>query len=121
MAARQLWCRMSVGFFGEYTLSNPNGLAVDITGWTFAQVLERVAGTPDVTLGMAATADDEGFFITEAAAGNYQVRILAATLVAIDDTTGDFTMFGDIIGTRPDATRAWIEDQQLEVTMGPTP
>lgn len=117
---RLLWARESVGLFAEYRVSDGAGAIVDITGWTFAQSFARQAGSIDVTLGMAGTLAAQGFHIVDGPGGAYQQRILPATLAAISDTTGDFTMFGDIIATLPDGTRVWIEDQQLQVTEGPT-
>jgi ABC-type proline/glycine betaine transport system substrate-binding protein len=117
---RALWARESVGWLAEYTVKS-DGVPVNITGWTFAQVFTRVAGAADVTLGMAANAAAQGFFVTDGAAGKYQQRILPATLAAIADTTGNFVMRGDIIATRPGGTRVWIEDQEMQVTEGSTP
>jgi hypothetical protein len=116
---RNLWARESVGLSAEYALSK-DGAPVDITGWIFAQSLARVHGAVDLTLGMAANAEAQGFFITNGPAGKYQVRITSAALKAIADTTGDYTLLGDIIATQPGGTRVWIEDQALQVTEGTT-
>lgn len=117
---RKLWTRESVGWLAQYTVTD-SGAPVNITGWTFAQVFARVVGAPDVTLGMAANLAAQGFYITDGPNGKYQQRILPATLHGIADATGDFTMRGDIIATMPGGDRVLIEDQELEVTEGPTP
>lgn len=117
--ATKWWARESAGFVASIQLVDSGGTPVDITGWTFACSFARQAGSIDVTLGMAATLADEGFKITDAESGLYQVRVLPATLSGIDDTTGDFTMFGDIIAT-VGGTPIWIEDVEFEVTEGVT-
>lgn len=114
------WARESAGFLATIQLVDSNGDPVDMTGWTLDCSFARQAGAIDVTLGMAATVADEGFKLINAATGNYQVRVLAATLGAIDDDTGDFTMLGDIIATDASSNRLWIEDVEFQVTEGVT-
>ena len=96
------------------------GVPIDITGWTFALTLVREMGGPDIELGMAATADDEGIWIVDAAGGELQIIILPATIAAFPDTTGDFELFGDLLATRPTDDRELIDDVLITVTEGPT-
>lgn len=118
--ARQWWARESAGLLIPIMLVDGAGNPVDMTGWELDCSFARQAGAEDLTLGMAATSADEGFHLTDAANGSYQVRVLPASLAGIDDETGDFTMFGDIIATLPGGDRIWIEDVEFQVTEGVT-
>ena len=118
--ARQWWARESTGFLVSIQLVDASDNPVDMTGWELDASFARQTGATDLTLGPAATAADEGFYISDAENGMYQVRVLAATLAGIDDETGDFTMRGDIIATLPSTARIWIEDIDFQVTEGVT-
>lgn len=115
--ARRLFARESTGYWCSFTLDAEAG---DITGWTFAASFARQFGVNDFTLGMAATAAAQGFFITNGPGREYQMNILPATLQAVPDTTSSFRMFADIIATLPDGSRVLIEDLDLTVSKGPT-
>lgn len=115
---RQVPVREEVGLSVTLTILNPGGAAQDITGWEFESVFTRQAGTEDFALGMAAF-PAEGFAIHDGPAGQYTMIITPETLQDVTDTTGDFTLFGTIIGTDPDGFRHLIEDLQLEVTRSP--
>jgi hypothetical protein len=118
--ARQWWARESVGLLISIQLADASGAAVDLTGWEFECSFARQAGAIDLTLGMAANASLTGFYLTDPENGTYQVRILPAALQAIDDTTGDFTMMGDILATPGGSDRIFIEDVRFQVTEGVT-
>lgn len=119
--ARKLWARESAGLLLNIALKDSSGAAVDMTGWTLKASFERQAGVVDLTLNTVGSAALEGFYLSNAAAGQYQVRINPASLSSIADDTGDFTMIGDIIATLPSgAGKLWIEDWALQVTEGPT-
>lgn len=118
--ARRLWARESAGLKLGVQLTDSADRPVDITGWTLACSFARQRGVNLLTLGMAASAAAQGFWPIAPAEGRYQVTILPASLQAIPDETGDFTMFGDVIATLPGGERLWIEDWELQVTEGPT-
>lgn len=118
MDPRIIAVREEVGIaatFRVFSGSQPVG----IVGWEFDCILTRQAGTVDVELEMAADDATDGFRVIEGVSGIYQLRVLPATLQAIPDTTGDFTLLGSIFGTEPGGTRHLIEDLQLNVTKGP--
>lgn len=95
---------------------------IDISGWTFKATFQRKAGTPDFTLDMAATDDpaSEGLFVLDGATGLLRINILPATLQGIGDSTGRFTLNGDLLGTPPGEPRDWIADLEATVIEGPT-
>lgn len=113
------WARERAGFLATIQLK-AGGAPYNLTGCTLAAKFARQAGSIDISLSMAANAAAEGFFITDAAQGLYQVRVLPATLQAIVDTTRDFTMFGDIILTTAGAEKFLVEDVEFQVTEGNT-
>lgn len=115
---RRVPVREEVGLSVTFTIQNPGGAVQDITDWSFAAVFTRQAGTVDFELGMA-TFPAEGFAIHDGAAGQYTMIIAPETLQDVTDTTGDFTLFGSIIGTDPDAFNHLIEDLQLLVSRNP--
>lgn len=120
---KKIEARESVGYQATWTIGSA-GAAVDITDWVFKATFERQAGAPDFTLNMAAggvyDAAVEGFSIVDGAAGMMGVVILPATLQAIVDTTGDFTLDSDLLATPPGSARLLVDVLQLRVTKGPT-
>lgn len=115
---RRVPVREEVGLSATFTIQNPGGAVQDITGWSFAAVFTRQAGTEDFDLGMAVP-PAEGFAIHDGAAGQYTMIIAPATLQGVTDTTGDFTLFGSIIGTDANGVNHLIEDLELAVTRSP--
>lgn len=111
-----LYARESVAFDEVLIVRDTDGDPIDITGWTFALVLQRQAGAPDVTLGMAANPGDEGFEVVDGAAGALRMVIAQATLADIPDTTGNFTMFGDLLGTPSGGSARFVSDVRMTVT-----
>ncbi|GEM_PF-1763727 len=111
-----LHARESVAFDEEMVVRDTAGNPIDITGMTFALVLQRQAGSPDVTLGMAEASGDEGFFIIDGPTGVLRMVIDQATLAGIEDTTGNFTMFGDLLGTPSGGEARFISDVRMTVT-----
>lgn len=106
----------SVGYQATWRIGAP-GVAVDLTGWIFALVLQRQAGAPDVTLGMTGTygPTHEGLFVFNGPTGELAINILPATLEAIADTTGDFLLFGDLLGTPPGSSQQFVKLIHLRV------
>lgn len=90
----------SLGYQATWRIGQ-NGVPANLSGWTFALVLQRQAGAPDVTLGMAGSFGAQGLFVFNGPNGELAINILPAGLEGIDDTTGDFLLFGDLIGTPP--------------------
>lgn len=115
--------RESTGYSQIWTIGGGDG-PVDITGWTFSLKLQRQAGVVDVTLGMAGAYNPatEGMFVYDGLTGQLFVRILPATLSGIADTTGDFTMYGDLLGTPPGLPQMFLKAIEARITtMGPWP
>lgn len=106
----------SVGYQATWRIGQ-SGVPVDLTGWTFALVLARQAGTPDVTLGMTGVfgPTHEGFFVINGPAAELAVNILSATLAGIADTTGDFLLQGDLLGTPPGSSPQFVKLINLRV------
>ena len=111
----RLLAHEAIGFAGTLTLALSDGETRDITAWTFAAALGRVAGTPDVTLGMAADESAEGFRVVDGPGMVVTLRILQATLAGIADTTGQFALTGDLMATLPDASGQYIDTLQMTV------
>lgn len=111
----------SVGYFGTWTLGPTLDGAVDVTGWTFGATFERYAADPEAfTLNMAATEAAQGFRIWDGPGRRITCRILPATLAAIPDTTGEFTMRADLLATPPGGDRFFVADLLFTVLRGPT-
>lgn len=113
--------RESVGYRATWTIMAGTA-PVDITGWVFKSTFERQAGTPDFTLNMADALDPalEGFFVADGPTGQLSINILPATLQGIDDTTGDFVLEADLLGTPPGAPREFIDAIEATIIEGPT-
>lgn len=116
MKKTQLYARESVVFDHELAIVDSGGAPVDITGWTFALALARRAGSTDVSLGMAASSGDQGFEVVDGPGGVLRIVIDQTTLAGIGDTTGDFTMFGDLLGTPPGGEADLVTDVRMNVT-----
>lgn len=112
--------REAVGFSGVLPIVDDDGNIVDITDWEFALTLTRQAGTVDITVEMAADANSDGFWVLEGAAGQLQMIIPPGDFTGIDDTTGLFELFGDLLATRPTGDFELVDDLTLVVTSGPT-
>lgn len=115
---RRIPVREEVGLSVTFTIQNPGGGPQSIAGWSFECPFTRQAGTVDFTLGMAGF-PEEGFALFDGEPGQYTMIITPATLQGVTDTTGDFTLFGSIIGTDPDGFRHLIEDLELLVSRSP--
>lgn len=118
---KQFEARESVGYRATWTIGNA-GAPRDITGWTFVATFERQAGAADFTLGMAGSLLDthQGFFVVNGAAGQLAINILPATLQGVDDTTGEFTLRADLLGTPPGGSRLLVGALSATITKGPT-
>lgn len=109
--------RESVGFQATWRIGQA-GEAVDITGWAFTATFYRQKGSPLFTLNMAGSLSPsvEGFFVFNGPAGQLAINILPATLQGIPDTTGKFTIFGDLLGTPPAAAQQLVKHLRCKVT-----
>ena len=97
------------------------GDPVNVTGWVFKATFERYAADPEAfTLDMAADPADEGFRVFNGPSRQITCRILADTLAALPDTTGDLTLVGDLLATPPGSDRFFIADLEFTVLRGPT-
>ena len=75
----------------ELTITDTEGVAVDITGWTFAmqvRLYEGAGGAALIDLATVVTAI-EGIQITDAAAGEIVIRIDEASLEALPAQDGE--------------------------------
>ncbi|WP_037531416.1 hypothetical protein, partial [Sphingobium sp. C100] len=63
---------------------------------------------------------DQGFRIFSGPARQITCRILASTLAALPDTTGDLTLVGDLLATPPGADRFFVADLEFTILRGPT-
>ncbi len=111
-----LYARESVAFDEVLSLVDADGVPIDITGWTFSLDLMRQAGSPDLTLDMNPAGGDGGFAIVDGGAGELRMIVLQASLAGVDDTTGDFTLFGDLLGAPSGVDQKFIADMRLNVT-----
>lgn len=116
MAKTMLHARESVAFDEVLTIRDSNGAAVNVTGMTLALALQRQAGAIEFTLGMAASPGDQGFEVVDGPAGALRMVIDQATLAGVLDTTGDFTLFGDLLGTPSGGDARFVADVRLQVT-----
>jgi len=113
----RLYARESVAFDKTLLLKDTDGSVLDITGWTFVLDLFRFADqSAEIQLAMAPSAGAQGFELVDAANGALQIVIDQATLAGIADTTGNFTMFGDLLGTPSGGAQQLITDVRLNVT-----
>lgn len=117
MTKTLLYARESVAFDKVLTLVDADGAPIDITGWTFELDLTRQAGSPDLTLDMDTATGDGGFAIVDGEAGELRMVVQQAALAGVDDTTGDFTLFGDLLGTAPSSSPVFVSDIRLNVTV----
>ncbi|WP_370189233.1 hypothetical protein [Qipengyuania sp.] len=115
-----LYARESVVFDKVLTLVDADGAPIDITGWTFALDLTRQAGSSDLSLDMNTASGDGGFAVVDGSAGELRMVVLQAALAGIEDTTGDFTLFGDLLGTAPASSAVFVRDIRLNVTTAGT-
>ncbi|MDH7640534.1 hypothetical protein [Sphingomonas oryzagri] len=94
---------------------------VDLTGYTLkASFYHANVATVDFTLDMAPGGAGEGLTILDGPSRLIGIRILAATLSGIDDTTGDFILQADLLATPPAGERFLLGDLTLRVIKGPT-
>ncbi|MEH6721949.1 MAG: sialate O-acetylesterase [Qipengyuania sp.] len=121
MGKTLLYARESVAFDHVITLRDTNGDPVDVTGWTFAIDFQRQAGTIDFSLETVNSSSAEGIEVLAGGAGELRFRISRGTLGGIGDTTGDFTLFGDLLGTPAGSTEpTFVADVRLNITMAGT-
>lgn len=116
MKTTKLYARESVMFDAVLNILDSNGVAVDITDWAFALDLMRQAGAPEVTLAMAATSGAQGMEVVDGSLGQLRLVIDQATLSGIPDTTGDFTLFGDLLGTSPGGDERIVATVEINIT-----
>lgn len=108
----------SVGYY-ETIAMDPS--IADYTGWVFKLTLAAFVGDPNgITLNTIADAAAEGFRIVDGPGRLVSLRILAMSLQAYPDTTGQFVLFGNLLATPPGADRFHACDFQLTVQKGPT-
>ncbi len=117
MTKTLLYARESVAFDHTIALVDSDGNALNITGWTFALDLTRQSGGSDFTLGMAASSGDQGLEVVDGSTGALRIVIDQATLAGVTDTTGDFTLFGDLLGTPSGGIASFVADIRLNVTV----
>ena len=114
--------RESVPYYRQWELS-PSMLqgAADLSGYVFELDLAQTnVANVEISLGMAATALADGFTILSGPGLLLSIRIAAATLQGVPDTTGDFQLFGDLIATPPGGDPFFVADLILPVTKGTT-
>lgn len=117
MVLRIIPVREEAGLFVTFQLRS-GSQPVGIVGWTFECALYRQAGATDISVPMAGNPHSMGFRVMEGASGIYQLRISAAALAGVTDTTGSFELFGTVFAIEPGGTRHLIEDLKLIVTKG---
>lgn len=111
----------SVGFYETWKLGGDRFDGIDLTGWTFKASFERYAADPETfTLGMAASFENQGFQVHSGPDRLITCRILPATLQGIGDTTGNFTLFADLLATPPAGDRFSVADLEFTIIRGPT-
>ena len=115
MNTTQLYARESVAFDHELIVRDTNGQPVDVSGWSFALALQRKAGAIDIDLGPAVN-DDQGIQVVDGISGAVRVVVSQASLQGIDDTTGKYLLFGDLLGSSPAGRTQIITPVQMEVT-----
>lgn len=120
--AYRIGAKESVGYYATWTLGGASlAGVVDLTGWTFKATFERYAGDAEAfTLNMAASAPAEGFRIHDGPARQITCRILPATLAGVDDTTGSFSMFADLLATPPGGDRFFVAAIEIVIERSPT-
>lgn len=111
-----LHSRESVKFDETIVVQDSGGAPVDISGMTFSLALQRRAGAVEFTLGMAASVGAQGFEVVDGPAGHLRMVIDQVTLAGVLDTTGDFTLFGDLLGTPSGGDARFMSDIRLQVT-----
>ncbi len=114
MNKTMLYARESVAFDELIIVADTNGLPIDVTGWQFDLALTDQAGSIVLNLGMASSGD--GFTVIDGANGELRLLIAQASLTAIDDTTGDFELFGDLLGSLAGQPRRLFADVRMRVT-----
>ena len=116
MQTTRLYARESVAFDHELVVRDTNGNPIDINGWDFEIDLQRRAGSSDLSLSTADAGSDR-LEVTDGAAGALRFLISQSSLKAIPDTTGEYDLFGDLIGKPPVGTARFVADVRLNVTM----
>lgn len=115
MTKTRLYARESVAFDHVLTIRDEAGDPVDITGWTFTCALTRQKGDNDIAL-VPAASGGQGFEVVDGPAGALRLVIDQSSLAGVGDTTGDFTLFGDLLGTPGSGTAKFAGDLRLNVT-----
>ena len=96
MAKTQLYAREGVAFDETVAVRDTNGNAVNLTGFALSLAMfQQAGGSAEFTLTTGVTADAQGLHIVE---GGLRIVIDKATLEGVDDDTGDFNLFGDLLG-----------------------
>lgn len=120
--AYRIGAKESVGYYATWTLGGAAFAGVvDLTGWEFKATFERYAADAEAfTLEMAADDASEGFRIHDGPARQITCRILPATLAGVDDTTGKFSMFTDLLATPPGEDRFFVAAIEIVIERSPT-
>ncbi len=111
----------NTGYFRVWRLTR-DGLVVDLTGWTGLKAsfaLEPGAAAA-FTLSQVTTVTQGLRPMVPLTEGQVDVRIDAATLTGIPDTTGSFALYGDLIGVDASGTPRTIDRIIATVQRGVT-
>ena len=116
MAKTQLYAREGVAFDETVAVRDTNGNAVDLTGFALSLAMfQQAGGSAEFTLTTGVTADAQGLHIVE---GGLRIVIDKATLEGVDDDTGEFDLFGDLLGDAAGGTAySFVTDVRLNCTV----
>ena len=117
MTKTQLYARESVAFDETVAVRDAAGNPIDLTGYalTLAMFVDPDDASPQFTLATGAEADAQGLHIIE---GGLRIIIDKTTLEGVDDETGEFDLFGDLLGDDEGGTDyRFIADVRLNVTV----
>lgn len=116
MAKTQLYAREGVAFDETVAVRDTNGNAVNLTGFALSLAMfQQAGGSAEFTLTTGVTADAQGLHIVE---GGLRIVIDKATLEGVDDDTGDFNLFGDLLGDPAGGTAySFVTDVRLNCTV----
>ena len=116
MTKTQLYAREGVAFDETAEVRDTAGNVVDLTGYALSLAMFKQAGdTAEFTLATGVSADAQGLHIVE---GGLRIIIDKATLEGVDDDTGEFDLFGDLLGDDEGGTDyRFIADVRLNCTV----
>ncbi len=115
MTKTTLYAREGVAFDETVSVKDSGGNPVDLTGFALSLALYLEAGSsPEFTLATGVAADAQGLHIVE---GGLRIVIDKATLEGVDDDTGEFELFGDLLGDAEGGTDyRFLTDVMLNCT-----